>query len=198
MMNFSSAPTIECKTLHDPSLSIGGRQILSLTADGWGLLSVSIEKGNFRSYFGRQRHWDLLIPQSSDVKVKVWNPFGSVQRVLEIKKNDVFKPDEKFFDDLKPILLENESQIRKHIFNSYSRTIKLQIKLNLPKIYFFAIRQFRYPRFPYNISIINIQKTKNKMTPIDLFKLPNYTIKTPQFMIEPPNTEIEKALKFFK
>jgi len=36
------------------------------------------------------------------------------------------------------------------------------------------------------------------MTPIDLFKLPNYTIKTPQFMIEPPNTEIEKALKFFK
>jgi hypothetical protein len=198
MMNFSNAPALQFKTLHDPSLSLGGRQILRLTADGWGLLTVSAGKKRFRSFFWGQRQWDLLIPQAADVKAKVLNSFGSFVRVIEIKKNDGLKPDQKFLDDLKPILLKNENQIRQHLFYTYFRSIKLQIKLDLPKIPFFAIRQFQYPRYPAYMAIKNIHKTKNIMTPMYMLKFSNFKIKTPRFMIESPEAKIAQALKFFK
>ena len=197
-MNFSNAPALQFKTLHDPSLSLGGRQILRLTADGWGLLTVSAGKKRFRSFFWGQRQWDLLIPQAADVKAKVLNSFGSFVRVIEIKKNDGLKPDQKFLDDLKPILLKNENQIRQHLFYTYFRSIKLQIKLDLPKIPFFAIRQFQYPRYPAYMAIKNIHKTKNIMTPMYMLKFSNFKIKTPRFMIESPEAKIAQALKFFK
>lgn len=198
MMSFSNAPALECKTLYDPSLSLGGRQILRLTADGWGLLTVSVGKKRFRSFFWDQRQWDLLIPQAADVKAEVWNPFGSFVRVFEIKKNVELKPDQKFLDDLKPILHKNESQIRQHLFNAFFKAIKLQIKINLPKIQFFAIRQFRYPRYPVQIAIKNIHKTKNIIAPLYMLKFSNFKVKTPRFMIESPEAKIAQALKFFK
>jgi len=198
MMNFTNAPALECKTLHDPSLSLGGRQILRLTTDGWGLLTVSAGKKRFRSFFWGQRQWDLLIPQAADVKAEVWNSFGSFVRVLEIKKNDGLKPDQKFLDDLNPILLKNENQIRQHLINAFFKAIKLKIKLNLPKIQFFAIRQFRYPRYPAHMAIKNVHKTKNIMTPLYMLKFGNFKIKTPRFIIESPEAKIAQALKFFK
>lgn len=183
-MRLYDSPQLECRSLYDPNLSLGGRQILQVQVYGWGWLSINTEKAKFKSYFWGEKRWNLLIPQSSSATVEATNFFGVRSKALVVRKDETLKSDEEFLQSIQP----EYPKFAKASPNRWMRigleAINLKVKHAVRIIPFIGFRFFSRP---------------NSIKPIKFNRLshPLYA-KTPQFALESPDSKISSLLRYLK
>jgi len=183
-MRLFDLPQLECRSLHDPKLSLGGRQILQVQVHGWGWLSLNNEKAKFKSYFWGEKRWNLLIPQTSSAKVEATNFFGVRSKALVVRKDETLKSDEEFLQSIQPEYFKFAKSSPNRWMRIGSKAINLQVKHAVRIIPFI---RFRFLSRPNSINLIRFNRLSH----------PLY-VKIPQFNLESPDSKISSLLRYLK
>ena len=183
-MRLFDSPQLECRSLYDSKLSLGGRQILQVHVHGWGWLSLNTEKAKFRSYFWGEKRWNLLIPQTSSAKVEATNFFGVRSKALVVRKEETLKPDEEFLQSIQPEYSKFAKASPNRLMRIGLEAINLQVKHAVRMIPFIGLQFFSRPN---SIKLIGFNRLSH----------PLY-VKIPQFNLEFPGSKISSLLRYLK
>ncbi len=183
-MSYFDSPQLECRSLYDPKLSLGGRQILQVQVHGWGWLSINTEKAKFKSYFWGEKRWNLLIPQTSSAKVEAANFFGIRSEALVVRKDETLKSDEEFLQSIQPEYSKFAKASLSRCMRIGLEAINLQVKHAVRIIPFIRFRFFRRPN---SINLLRFNRLSHSLY-----------VKTPQFTFESPHSRISSVLRYLK
>lgn len=173
-MKLTKIPTVTLQALSSPAVNIGTRQLVRVSATGWGRLCIRNSMMQYTDYFFEDSEWEFIVPKNISTEVTAANFFGRSATALTEKPIKTFLPQEEIFEKLKLVL---------------RKTIKPSIKA-LPRISFDIARISIRSQFEPDGQILEYPIRMS-----DLIRLPSVQFRTRLKFFKIPSRSVQNRIK---
>jgi hypothetical protein len=173
-VKLTKIPRVTLQALSSPAVNVGTRQLVRVSATGWGRLCIRNSMMQYTDYFFEDSEWEFIVPKNLSTEVTAANFFGRSATVLTEKPIKTFLPQEKIFEKLKLVL---------------RKTIKPSIKA-LPRISFDIARISSRGQFEPSHQIL-----EHRIRMSNLIRLPSVQFRTRLKFFKIPTVSVQNRIK---